>query len=531
MSAFVPLPLGQRIPGSVHSVSCSLPTMRAVTGYEEKNPDITRQLTSGYPRFLVHPFARQLAEKHQQAGRTLWLTSSARMAGELAQYLGAHSASSGQAGFLLRQGYGGQAGQAHSTGSSGSPQAGQAAAQIFAAGDLNGVSHPESAELAARAKAFLQNVGGFLSSREAEDHLVRLGVLPAAAPETHFAGDAAAEVKRHLRPAFPGVDDTDFFLASSGMNAVYASFRALAELQAGYGRTIWIQLGWLYLDTIAILKKFTATPGDYLYLHDVFDRAVIERLFTEHGRRIAGIVTEVPTNPLIQTPDLPWLAALARRHSIALILDPTVASAFNVNLVPYADIVTTSLTKYAASEGDVIAGVAVVNPASPHAARLRTKLTTLLEPVYPRDLARLAAQIGKTEALLARVHDNVPRVVAFLESHPAVRDVFWARRAESRVNFDRMARAPGAVGAMISFTLRGPLEKFYDRLRLPKGPSFGMTTTLICPFMFLAHYDLVTSEAGRAELAASGLDPNLLRLSVGTEPVEDIIAALAEALE
>jgi cystathionine gamma-synthase len=49
--------------------------------------------------------------------------------------------------------------------------------------------------------------------------------------------------------------------------------------------------------------------------------------------------------------------------------------------------------------------------------------------------------------------------------------------------------------------------------------------------MFLAHYDLVTSEAGRAELAASGLDPNLLRFSIGTEPVEDIIAALAEALE
>ncbi|HXA80345.1 MAG TPA: PLP-dependent transferase, partial [Opitutaceae bacterium] len=212
-------------------------------------------------------------------------------------------------------------------------------------------------------------------------------------------------------------------------------------------------------------------------------------------------------------------------------LDPTVSSAFNVNLLPYADVVTTSLTKYAASEGDVIAGLAVVNPASPHAARLRPKLASLLEPVYPRDLARLAAQIGKTEALLARVHDSVPRVAAFLESHPAVRDVYWPRRAESRANFDRVARAPGAVGAMISFTLRGPLEKFYDRLRLPKGPSFGMTTTLICPFMFLAHYDLVTSEAGRAELAASGLDPNLLRLSVGTEPVEEIIAALAEALE
>jgi cystathionine gamma-synthase len=83
---------------------------------------------------------------------------------------------------------------------------------------------------------------------------------------------------------------------------------------------------------------------------------------------------------------------------------------------------------------------------------------------------------------------------------------------------------------MISFSLRGSLEAFYDRLRLPKGPSFGMRTTLICPFMYLAHYDLVTTPSGRAELAANGLDPDLLRLCVGTEPVDDIIAALGEAL-
>lgn len=57
-----------------------------------------------------------------------------------------------------------------------------------------------------------------------------------------------------------------------------------------------------------------------------------------------------------------------------------------------------------------------------------------------------------------------------------------------------------------------------------------MKTTLICPFLYLAHYDLVGSAAGRAELAAHGLDPELLRLSLGTEPVGDIIAALAAAL-
>ena len=100
----------------------------------------------------------------------------------------------------------------------------------------------------------------------------------------------------------------------------------------------------------------------------------------------------------------------------------------------------------------------------------------------------------------------------------------------TRANYLQLARTPESVGGMISFTLKGPLAKFYDAVRLPKGPSFGMKTTLISPFIYLAHYDLVTSEAGRAELAAHGLSPDLLRLSVGTEPVEDIIAALTEAL-
>src|SRR5579885_2925301 len=81
MPAFTPLPLGQRIPPSPHAVSCSLPRMRDVRGYEEKDPETMRQLPSGYPRFVVHPFARQLVAHFTStqpalAGRTLWLTSS-----------------------------------------------------------------------------------------------------------------------------------------------------------------------------------------------------------------------------------------------------------------------------------------------------------------------------------------------------------------------------------------------------------------------------------------------------------------------
>jgi cystathionine gamma-synthase len=502
MSVFAQLPLGQPIPASPHAVSCSLPTMRAVRGYEEKDPEIVRHLTNGYPRFVVHPYARQLVEHFTAstpalAGRTLWLTSSAAMARALAAHLGSDRA-----------------------------------ARLWSQDGLHGVSHPAIADTGALAKTYLQNIGGFLSSREAEDHLVALKLLPAPHPEETFAGDASAEIRRHLRAALPGTTDSDLPLANCGMSAVHAAFRAVSAVQAPRGRTVWLQLGWLYLDTIAILKKFTASPVDYVYIRDVADLEAIARIFAAHGARIAGVVAEVPTNPLIQTPDLPAIAALCRQHGARLIVDPSMSSVFCLNVLPHADLVVSSLTKYTASEGDLTAGVVAVNPVGPDAAALRNGVAAAVEPLYARDAARLAWQIGQTPAVLARIHASTPQVVAFLEKHPAVKDVFWALQHDSRANYLKLARTPDATGGMITFTLRQPgaLEKFYDRLRLPKGPSFGMKTTLICPFMYLAHYDLVTTPAGLAELAASKLDPDLLRLCVGTEPVDDIIATLAEAL-
>lgn len=503
-SVFSPLPLGQRIPDRPHAVSCSLPTMRDVRGYEEKDPVTLSQLTSGYPRFVVHPWLRLLAAHLGMVDpaigpdRTWWLVSSARMARDLAAHLGA----------------------------------GADACPCVADG-IHGVHHRPDPEVARAAKLYLQHVGGFLSSRAAEERLVHLGHLPAVEPEPLFAGDALREVRRHLRAALPSAADADLFPAACGMNAVWAAFRAVSDLQAARGRTAWLQLGWLYLDTIALLRKFTGRPADYLPVCDVLDHRGLERLFATHGSRLAGVMVEVPTNPLIQTPDLPALADLCRRHGVRLVVDPSLASVFSVEVLPHADLVVTSLTKYAAGEGDLVAGLVALNPAGPDAAELRPRVAAALEPVHPRDLARLAAQIGQAPDLVRRIEENTAAVVAFLRAHPAVRDVHWALQEGSAENYRRLARRPTATGGMITFTLRRPdaLEPFYDALRLPKGPSFGMHTTLICPFLYLAHYDLVTTPAGRAELAAHGLDPDLLRLCCGTEPAAEIIRALREALD
>jgi cystathionine gamma-synthase len=301
-------------------------------------------------------------------------------------------------------------------------------------------------------------------------------------------------------------------------------------LLAARGRTVWLQLGWLYLDTIEIFKKFTSTPADYVYVRDPLDFTAIERIFTKHGDRIAGVFAEVPTNPLMHTPDVAALSELCRRHSAHLLVDPSIVSVFTLDVLRHADVLTSSLTKYAANEGDLTAGLVAINPARPDAAELHRRAAAIVEPVYPRELARLAAEIGHAADVLKKIHANTARVAAFLEKHPKVRDVYWALQPNSRENYQRIARSPDAIGGMISFTLRGPMQPFYDRLRLPKGPSFGMKTTLICAYMYLAHYDLVSTPAGIAELAASKLDPDLLRLCCGIEPAEEIIAALDEAL-
>ncbi len=499
MSAFTPLPLGQPIPHRPHAVSCSLPTMRDVIGYEEKDPAIVRHLTSGYPRFVVHPFNRQLAAaiatELELTGHELWLTCSARAADALHAELGAAHA--------IRVDHEG----------------------------LHGVTHPTDPDLFLRAKRYLQNTGGFLSSREAEDRLVTRGAIPAAASET-LAPIATAlhSVTDALVAAYPGTTRADIALAPSGMNAFHAAWSTLADLQASRGRTVWIQLGWLYLDTIAQLKRFTTRPTDYVALTDINDSAAIDAALTAAGDRLAGIVTEAPTNPLVQTADLPALAARVHAAGGRVIIDPTLVSPLNVRVLEHADLVVNSLTKYAASAGDVVAGATIINPAGPDAAWLRAKVTRRSDPIYARDLRRLAAQIGDYAAVIAQTNANAAAVVEHLRSHPRVKDVFWSLHPDSRANYLKIARSPDAIGSIISFTVHGDLAAFYDRLTFAKGPSFGMTTTLICPFIYLAHYDLVTSETGRAELAAAGIDPQLLRLSVGTEPITDILAALDDAL-
>lgn len=492
------LPLGQAIPDSLHAVSVSIPTMADVIGYEEKRPETLAQLTSGYPRFVLHSFLRQIGAHWQSLfqtpNHTYWPTSSEGMAKRLQAHL-----ANVESKLIIHRG-------------------------------VSALRIPTYQQTDADAKAFLQHIGGFLSPRQAEDYLVAEGLLPAAQAEALYEGDPVARIRQELAPLH-GVDPESITLSNTGMNAFFAAFEAVRSIQYPKGRTSWIKLGWLYTDTMHILDKLSGEDSANLELLDVLDIETLETMLAKRGDSIAGIVTETPTNPLIQTADLARISDLATRYGAYFIVDPTVASPANIEVEPYSDIIVNSLTKYAANQGDVMLGSIAVTDHCPQKDEILEFIRNDVEKPYPRDLHRLAYQISGYTDLVKTVNESTAKVVAFLQSHPKVKAVYWAKQERSRANFEKLARSPEATGGLISFEYDGPLAQFFDATPLPKGPSFGMHHTLLCPYIYLAHYSLVSSETGRETLAQAKMNPELLRLAIGSEPAEDIIAALKIGLE
>lgn len=491
-------PLGHTVSGSPHSVVVSLPKFADVIGYEEKDPAILANLRSGYPRFFLHADIRALAEALQARGVVPSGEAFLLGNGALLPALEAF------AGFAPR-----------------------------AAGEWNGLTWcvypPESTDAVLRVRRFLQHTGATISSRQAEDGLVALGLRAAAYPEAQYPADHGF-VERELAPWFGG-DAARITLTQGGMNAFYALFRAANAALAPTGRRRWVQLGWLYVDTIKILESMSPPEAPPIVWDDVSDLEGLAERLAPFSDEIVAIVAELPTNPLLQTPDVDALRAMADRLGCLLVLDPSMASISQVDVLPWADAVVTSLTKYTAREGDVMLGAVAVNSARSWASALEAALPGHVVSPYGRDLTRFAAQLRGWASFADLAARNAWRVARFLEAHPAVERVWWSGSPENAARYARIARSTGETAcAVVSFTVKGPVEQFYDVVEVVKGPSFGTEYTLLSLFMYLAHYQLVTTPGGQARLAAAGVPADLLRLSVGAEPVEALLAVLDTAL-
>ncbi|MEY5019279.1 MAG: hypothetical protein RLZ22_367, partial [Verrucomicrobiota bacterium] len=238
--------------------------------------------------------------------------------------------------------------------------------------------------------------------------------------------------------------------------------------------------------------------------------------------------TEAPSNPLLRTADLKKISEACAIGGTPLIVDDSACGPSNVDALPYADVVTGSLTKWISGEGDIMAGMATVSKSSPFATIFTSLLATESEsvsPLYIGDAEVLLSNIKGYPKRMDTINTNGTALAEWLSNHPAVAAV-WHPSITTRANYDLIRRKNDGYGGLLSFTLKN-LKKtpaFYDALRLSKGPSFGTNFTLVCPYVMLAHYP----ELAWAE--ACGAHPSLIRVSCGQEPIDKLIEAFQNAL-
>jgi cystathionine gamma-synthase len=248
--------------------------------------------------------------------------------------------------------------------------------------------------------------------------------------------------------------------------------------------------------------------------------------------RTTGIWAETPTNPLLNIADIAALAEIAHGAGALLVVDNTFATPYLQSpLALGADVVVHSTTKYCGGHSDVIGGALVTarTPAIAAYADLDERIgfhqNAIGAVAGPFD-AWLVLRGLRTLALRMDRHcDNAELIVAFLESHPRVTQVFYPGRAD-HPGHDIAARQMKRFGGMVSFRLRGGIEEALGVCKRAEvftlGESLGGVESLI------EHPGRMT----HASVAGSVLEvpDDLVRLSVGIEDAVDLIADLDLAL-
>jgi cystathionine gamma-lyase len=240
---------------------------------------------------------------------------------------------------------------------------------------------------------------------------------------------------------------------------------------------------------------------------------------------------ETPTNPLLKLVDLEAVAAIARRHRLLAVCDNTFASPWIQRPLEHGcDIVVHSTTKYLNGHSDVIGGAAVIG----NDQALQEKLAFLQNAVggvpSPFD-AFLTLRGIKTLAVRMERHcSNALKIAQFLEKHPKVGRVYYPGLDSHPQHSLAQRQMRGRYGGMVTAVLKGGLpvsRRFLERCKLfTLAESLGGVESLIEHPAIMTHASL--PEDVRADL---GIDDGLVRLSVGIEDADDLIAELKHALE
>lgn len=281
----------------------------------------------------------------------------------------------------------------------------------------------------------------------------------------------------------------------------------------------------LYGGSYRLFTKVLSRYGLRFSFVDLRDPQALDAAQTPETKLIW---VETPTNPLLRLVDIAGIAA-RRRPGQVFVVDNTFASPyFQRPLGLGADIVMHSTTKYIGGHSDVVGGVACTNTAE-LAATIRFHQNAVGGVPSPFD-AWLTMRGAKTLKLRMRAHEeNALAVAAYLASRDDVEAVHYPGLG-SHPQHELATRQMFGFGGMLSFTMTGDyarVQRFVQRTKLfSLAESLGGVESLLCHPATMTHGSIPT-----AEREARGISDRLLRLSVGIEETEDLIADLRQGLD
>jgi cystathionine gamma-lyase len=260
---------------------------------------------------------------------------------------------------------------------------------------------------------------------------------------------------------------------------------------------------------------------------DLTDPAALEAAIRPNTRLVW---VESPTNPLLKLVDLSAVAAIARRRGLMSVCDNTFATPFIQRPLEHGfDIVVHSATKYLNGHSDALGGVAAVGTNASLNERLTYLQNALGSVSGPFDSFLILRGI-KTLALRMERHcANAMAIAQFLESHPKVERVYYPGLESHPQHALAKRQMTGGYGGIVTAVLRGSLDD--ARRMLERCHLFSLAESLGGVESLIEHPGLMTHASLPAAMRASlGIGDGLIRLSVGVEDVNDLIAELREAL-
>jgi cystathionine gamma-lyase/cystathionine beta-lyase len=282
----------------------------------------------------------------------------------------------------------------------------------------------------------------------------------------------------------------------------------------------------MYGGTYRLFSKVFAKFGIVFKYVDTTDVANIAAAITP-ATKLLWI--ETPTNPLMNITDIAAVSAIAKKHGVLLCVDNTFASPYLQNpLTLGADIVMHSATKYLGGHSDVIQGCLAVND------------DTLREQLYfiqkscgavpgPQDCFLVLRGIKTLHVRMQRHCENGAQIAHWLRSHPKVGQVYWPGFEDNK-GYAIAKQQMRGFGGMISFVLANDSVEEAKRV-LSSTHLFALAESLGGVESLINHPASMThASIPREERLKNGLSDSLIRLSVGIEQVDDLIADLAQAI-